>query len=201
MGSRRSRNLPLMYYEFGTGSGNTLQRAIASLRHHPGSGAVLFDSFEGLPEPKHAADKGVLWQEGQFAYSQDYIRSVIRMAGFPLDRVRFVPGFFEKSLTPELRAELSETPPAFVTIDVDFYYSTVEVLTWIAPLLASGTLFFFDDLHAYDCHPDYGQLRALNEFNRDNHEGQLVPHPSLGNRVYVYYRQNYEVGARDLPAA
>jgi hypothetical protein len=193
MASRRARNLPLVYFEFGTGSGNTLQRAIASLRDHPGSSIVLFDSFEGLPEPAHDADKHVLWEKGEFAFTQDYIRTIVRKAGFAVERVRFVPGFFEKSLTSELREDLAKTPPAFVTIDVDFYTSTVEVLTWIAPLLSSGTLIYFDDLHAFDCRPDYGQLRALNEFNAHNSEGQLVPHPILGNRIYVYYRKNYEI--------
>ncbi len=192
MAAQQRRQRPLNYYEFGTGSGSTLQRALGALRPYPQAGVFLFDSFAGLPAALDERDRSPYWKPGDFAFSEDYIRRLIRRNRFDLGRVHFVRGFFEQSLTPELREQLRAAPPAFVTIDVDYYSSTVTVLDFIKPLLASGTCVYFDDLGAFDCHPGFGQLRALLEFNRDNREGQLVLHPVLGNRIFVYYRNEYE---------
>jgi hypothetical protein len=187
------RQRPLAYYEFGTGSGNTLERAISVLRRWPQVRIFLFDSFEGLPRSDDRRDRLVGWNAGEFAFSEDYIHEVIRRAGFPLERVRTVKGFFNRSLTAELAAELRDVPPAFVTVDVDYYSSTKSVLDFLAPILASGATFYFDDLWSFDGHPDFGQLRALAEFNDQWKErGQLVPNSIFQNRIYTYFNRAYE---------
>jgi O-methyltransferase len=146
----------------------------------------------GLPAPESAADANVMWEKGSYAFSEDYVRRIAARAGFTGSRLRCVKGFYDRSLTPELQAELKASPPAFVTIDVDYYSSTRDVLAFLKPILASGCVVFFDDLWAFDGHPDYGQLKALNEFNAANRDGRLVPHQVLGDRMYSYYRLDYE---------
>jgi hypothetical protein len=190
----KARERPLVYWEFGTGSGNTLQRALSVLRGYHDARVVLFDSFQGLPPPEGAHDAHTTWKAGDFAYSRDYIEKVIAKNDFPLARVRFVEGFFEQSLTPALARELA--PPAFVTLDVDYYSSTRTALAFMAPILWSGCTLFFDDLWSFDGHPDMGQLKALNEFNADNERGQLVENTIFHDRIYSYFNWDYEFATR-----
>ena len=186
------RRRPLTYYEFGTGSGNTLQRAISVLRHIPGSRIYLFDSFAGLPPTADPRDALSGWNEGDFAFSEDYIRELILGSGFPLDRVKFHKGYFEQTLTSALFNELQSSPPAFVTVDVDYYSSTRTVLDFLMPMLVSGATFYFDDLWSFDGHPEYGQLKAIAEFNRLGTRGQLIPNPIFWNRIYTYCNHQFE---------
>lgn len=190
------RGRPLSYWEFGTGSGNTLQRALSVLGKFTDTNVVLFDSFEGLPEPTASHDAHVTWNAGDFAFSIDYIRCVVAKTRYPEERVRFVKGFFEQSLTPALADELRGRPPAFVTLDVDYYSSTKTVLAFLQPLLGSGCHLFFDDLWSFDGHPNFGQQKALNEFNAKNERGQLIPNPIFHNRIYSYFNWDYEFSQR-----
>lgn len=192
LNKHRERSRSLTYWEFGTGSGNTLQRALSVLGAYEDSQVVLFDSFCGLPAPQGAHDAHVTWKAGDFAFDVDYIRGIIRKCGFPLSRVRFVEGFFEDSLTPALADELRSVPPAFVTLDLDYYSSTKTALQFLQPLLASGCHVFFDDLWSFDGHPERGQLKALHEFNASNDRGQLVSNPIFTDRIYTYFNWQYE---------
>jgi hypothetical protein len=193
MARHRERGRPLAYYEFGTGSGNTLQRAISVLKGFPESRIVLFDSFQGLPATDNPKDKSRDWNKGAFAYPEHYIQQLIENSGVSMHRVRFVKGFFEHSLTPALAASLGDVPPSFVTVDVDYYSSTKTVLEFLRPMLWSGSTFYFDDLWSFDGHPEYGQLCAVNEFNgAPTARGQLVPNPVFQNRIYTYYNRDYE---------
>jgi hypothetical protein len=74
-----------------------------------------------------------------------------------------------------------------VMMDCDFYSSTKTVLEWIRPLLRDGTIFMFDDIWAFMGHPDFGELRAIREFNAKG-PGLLVPHYFGGptQQVYVF---------------
>jgi hypothetical protein len=172
-----------------------LQRALSVLRHFKKARAVLFDSFRGLPEPVDRADAHVTWHAEDFAFSSEYIRGVIKKARFPQERVRLVEGFYADTLTLSLAAELRPTPPAFVTLDVDYRSSTKAALDFLAPLLPSGCHVFFDDLWSFDGHPDYGQLKALNDWNSQNKRGQLVPSPIFHDRIYTYFNWHYEFAA------
>ena len=74
-----------------------------------------------------------------------------------------------------------------ITIDCDLYSSTATVLEWLRPLLRHGTLFYFDDIWAFLGHPEYGEMRAIAEFNAKA-AGLLVEHHfSQGSRrVWIY---------------
>lgn len=60
-------------------------------------------------------------------------------------------------------------------------------MEWIRPLLRDGTFFMFDDIWAFMGHPDFGELRAIREFN-DKGSALLVPNYFGGDtqQVYVY---------------
>lgn len=196
------------YYEFGVGRGRTMMRFLKALRLYcrlaeidPYSYSIFgFDSFEGLPPKESARDDHPGWHQQQFHYSVEQISvRVGEQLDISRSTVRFIKGFFKDSLTAELAAQLSAHPPSIVTIDVDYYSSTMTVLQWLSRFMSSGCLFYFDDLWAFYGHPEMGELGAINEFNRSG-VGYLVPYSELGTtvggRTYVFVRKDFEF-ARD----
>jgi hypothetical protein len=191
------------YYEFGVGWGGSLTTYFSALEKYCKSTGksiddflvYCFDSFSGLPASDHHADKFPTWREGDFANSIEVIRERLSRnpfsAGF--QNMHFVEGFFDKSLTKELQQKLAATPPQIITIDVDFYTSTKQVLDWLQPILMSGTYIYFDDIWAFHGHPDKGQLKAISEFNSRG-AGHLTPFPQAGlpSMAYLYARAEFE---------
>jgi len=113
----------------------------------------------------------------------------------PRDIYRLVEGFYENSLTDALRVELEAIKPSLIMMDSDLYSSTRTVLEWLRPLLRDGTIFMFDDIWAYQGHPNFGELRAIREFN-EKKEGLLVPHYYGGATQQVYlYTTGYQGAA------
>jgi Macrocin-O-methyltransferase (TylF) len=200
------------YYEFGVGRGRTMMRFLKALRLYCKLDGVdiysysifAFDSFEGLPPKESARDDHPGWYHRQFRYTVEEItRRVAPQIDVSRGTVRFIKGFFKDSLTAELAAELSSHPPSIVTIDIDYYSSTVTVLGWLARIMPSGCLFYFDDLWAFYGHPEMGELGAINEFNRGG-IGYLVPYTELGTtvggRTYVFVRKDFEYGRDEAVA-
>lgn len=194
--SRQGSNIPFgNYYEFGVYRGDTMltfHRALKAFsRTIPSKGMNVkmyaFDSFKGLPKMENSADKTTFWKEGQYACSQEEFLRVLKSKGADLKNVVCIPGYFEESLTPQMAASLVNDRPSIITIDCDFYTSAKVVLEWLRPLLRHGTLFYFDDIWSFCGHPDYGELKAIIEFNKKN-DGLIVEHHlGLGTkRVWVY---------------
>jgi Macrocin-O-methyltransferase (TylF) len=192
------------YYEFGTGWGGTLtgflQGATRFCKKHNFDirqiNIVLFDSFQGLPDPKSFEDENPEWEKGKFAYSKDYIINIIKENNFPLENVTFIEGFYEDTLNDKTMEILKKLPPpSIVTMDVDYYSSTMLALNYIHPLLNSGVAFFFDDLYSFFLHPEMGQVKAINEFNQKG-EGLLTPltHMNHCGRCYLYSSKIWEHG-------
>ncbi len=104
-------------------------------------------------------------------------------------------GFFDKSLTPELREsfEARGLRPSIVDLDVDYYSSTKQAMDWMLPLLSSGCVFYFDDYWAFHGHPDMGQVRFIREFNESG-EGHLVACDIFGreHQTYLFNRPTWE---------
>jgi Methyltransferase domain len=102
------------------------------------------DSFEGLPEAYEHLPAGT------------FATPVPALHG-----VRIVKGFFDKSLTAELAAEVGRVSLAH--IDVDLYESTRTVLGWLTPLLHPGSLLLFDEFAG----EDPAEARALAEWTEE----------------------------------
>jgi len=196
------------YYEFGLGAGNTFSqcyKTASSLARHLGYSnpgemglrMVGFDSFEGLPAPKEW-DRRVGWEKGTYACGRDTFISNMDAQHVPRDIYRLVEGFYENSLTDALRVEFDAIKPSLIMMDSDLHSSTRTVLEWLRPLLIDGTIFMFDDIWAYQGHPDFGELRAIREFN-ERKEGLLVPHYFGGatQQVYIYTTGYQGAGYQD----
>jgi O-methyltransferase len=185
------------YYEFGLLNGASFLRcyraltALAKDLGYPGVnefGVRLygFDSFEGLPEPGES-DRRTGWERGAMACGRDKFEEIMDRQRVPREAYHLIEGFYQNSLTAELRDSLKDNKPSLVMMDCDFYSSTKTVLEWIRPLLRDGTFFMFDDIWAFMGHPDFGELRAIREFNASG-PGLLVPHYFGGasQQVYVF---------------
>ena len=193
------------YYEFGLSAGESFSRCyktVSSLTRHLGYSnpaelgfkMVGFDSFEGLPVPKEW-DQRVGWEKGTYACGRDTFTKNMDAQRVPRDIYRLVEGFYENSLTDALRVELEAIKPSLIMMDSDLYSSTRTVLEWLRPLLRDGTIFMFDDIWAYQGHPNFGELRAIREFN-EKKEGLLVPHYYGGATQQVYlYTTGYQGAA------
>jgi len=191
------------YYEFGVGWGETLYAYFDALGRFCNDfkmdlndfNIFTFDSFEGLPENTNPADKHIGWEKGSMAFDLNEIKK--RISNHPIGKnvknIHFNKGFFSESLTTSLQKKLSKFPPGIVTVDVDYYSSTKDVLVWLRPILMSGALFYFDDIWSFHGNPNYGQLKAIHEFNAEK-DGFLTPFRNMGlaDQSYIYSNKVFE---------
>ena len=104
------------------------------------------DSFEGLPppDPKHHADAGDYHHRlKHLAVSLEEVKRNFDRYGLLDDRVRFLKGFFEKSLPG---APIG--PLALLRVDGDMYGSTMAVLEPLYPRVSAGGYVIIDDYDA-----------------------------------------------------
>lgn len=180
--------VPFNYYEFGTGEGNSLKAFLKALKQISKQFNVnldkfnifLFDSFEGLPEYNDPRNENPAWRKEQFKGTVEQIKSIIKKI-LPeiVSNVKFIKGYYEDTLTAELRNSLIDYPPSIVNIDVDYYQSAKTVLEWIYNLAQDGTIFYFDDIWEYLGNLSKGEYRAIDEFNKK--------HLKDGFQLYQFY--------------
>jgi hypothetical protein len=128
-----------------------------------------FDSFEGLPEIKTNVSEHSNWRAGSMAMSQQEFVDKILQHGIYADRVRCIPGWFDRSLTSGLQEEFQshEQPIALATVDCDLYESAVPVFRFIEPLLQDGSLIYIDDYYAgYRGSPRCGVAGAFHDYEK-----------------------------------
>ena len=154
------------YYEFGLFRGYTLLAAFRECERLGLHGMHLygFDSFRGLPDLDDQDSPDARFFSGQFAASRDRVEKDLTRRGIDWSRVELIEGFFEDSLTEELKASLPRKNAAVVLLDCDLYSSTATALRWVDDLLMPGSVLLFDDWASYDGREDVGQPRAFSEF-------------------------------------
>lgn len=167
------------YYEFGIWRGYCLwhaQRTADRLGIGDGMRFFGFDSFAGLPKPGDFDANGGRFVAGQFAATRAEVEGLLTEQGFDWRRGALFEGFFDRTLTPELKARHGFGPVRVAFVDCDLYASTVPVLSWIADLLRPGSIVMFDDWTVFGDGVGAGQPRAWDEF--------LVAHPGIRARPY-----------------
>jgi hypothetical protein len=126
-----------------------------------------FDSFAGLPEAKgiDVTPGQETWLgEGGFECSIEEVTSLMPRDAIESGRIRLVKGWFNESLTPELKVKHEMKAAAIVHIDCDFYESTVPALEFVTDLIQNGTVLIFDDWWMYYGRSDRGEQLAFNEW-------------------------------------
>jgi len=118
---------------------------LSLLAEHTRRKLYVFDSFQGLPEPKDEKEAYVKqdgesgqkyrFQAGQYRGTLDEVKNNVAQFG-NLDVCVFIPGFFSESLTA------FGVEPAFVFIDVDLVSSARDCIRVLWPLLKPGGYFF-----------------------------------------------------------
>lgn len=144
-------------YEFGVYTGGhmkELAREIKGFGHMWG-----FDSFTGVPEESTDATGkrhwvvNRKWSTGGFSASDRlgewnmtrlfaYLRKRIN---YP--KITFVQGYYNVSLTPELRRQHPFRPALLADLDCDLHVSTVQAMRWLLQekILVPGSLVRYDD--------------------------------------------------------
>jgi O-methyltransferase len=178
------------YLEFGVFRGDSLAAAWRGAVAGGLDGMRLFgfDSFEGLPEGRRAAEVG-RWAPGSMAAGEEAVRQNLTRLGVDLSRVTLVPGFFDEVLDDNLRQRFGLRRAAVVYLDADLYDSTLTALRWVTPLLATGTLLAVDDWFTFRTQPGAGARGAVMEWLRDDHGLTLVPFRSAGVNFEAFFVQ------------
>jgi hypothetical protein len=155
------------YFEFGCHGARTMRLAWDAFHALFDWTYVGFDSFAGLPEPA-GDDRSPVWQQGALATSEEEFVRLAVEHGMPREKLLTVPGFYDRSLTPELRDRLLPAGAAVVYVDCDLYASAVPVLEFVLPFLRRGTVIVFDDWFCFHGDPGKGEQRAFREL-RERH--------------------------------
>lgn len=124
---------------------------------------LLFDSFQGLPEPDRRVDASQRFQRGGWAASRTEVETLLAQCGV-LQRCEIYEGWFSQSL-PRLK---DDQQFCFAYVDADLYASTVDCLPHLWKRMASNSVAVFDDYH----HPSGGVRKALDEWVRET--GELI---------------------------
>jgi len=166
--------LPQTFFEFGCHSGRTFSSVVNASKYFKMENVKFFafDSFMGLPGTNDLDDG--YFQAGTFNTSRnDFINIVKGNTGVELSDSSIVEGYYSNSLTKQLQARMPAV--GFVHIDVDLYSSTVEVLSFLKPLLVEGSVVAFDDWYCFPGGKMQGERKAFSEFLTENPEFLVEP--------------------------
>lgn len=144
------------------------------------------DSFEGIPVNKRSADDPVDQWADRWAASLDEVQANIARFGLLDDKIEFVVGFFEDSLT-----QLSEERFAVIRLDSDSYESVETSLVHLYPLLSKTGVTIIDDWHLPGCRAAVLDYRAKHGIND--------PIMEYDANAYWVKQQEYGVPAGNAP--
>jgi O-methyltransferase len=112
------------------------------------------DSFEGLPRPITRVDSGL--EQGMMAVSLEEVQENFARYGLLDERVRFLKGYFNKTLPTAPIVKLS-----VLRADSDLYGSQMDVLNNLYPKLSVGGYAIIDDYFELA-----GCQRAIDEYRQ-----------------------------------
>lgn len=164
------------YMEFGAYNGSSFISAWHACRNalkNPVPGQKMsmqkmfaFDSFEGLPELTDDDEYGnyKVFEKGQYAFDEKSFLSRLKDNGVDLDYISTIPGYFDKTLTDDLKKKLNLEKAMIIHIDCDLFSSAVTVLGFIEDLIQDGSILLFDDYFCYKGHPEKGVRGAFRKW-------------------------------------
>jgi hypothetical protein len=169
------------YLEFGVYQGQTFSLAYHMAQIYRLRGNMrfyAFDSFRGLPAiegldltPLRPSD----FETGQYSCSRPQFFDILRANKVDLTRVTAIEGWFDHTLTPDLKRDLPIENAAVIWIDCDLYESTVPVLEFVSDYIHTGTVIIFDDWYAFRGDPGLGERAAFHHWLAQNPEISATP--------------------------
>jgi hypothetical protein len=169
--------------EFGVANGAGLLNICALARkvtETTGIGFQIagFDSGTGLPPPRDFRDHPEYYRQGDYPMNQEGLRRLLP------ENAELLLGEFEETIPAFLKRLPDSSPIGFVSIDVDYYWSTREALRIFAgppEKYLPTTNLYLDDLTAEGHNPWCGELLAVNEFSEENQERKICQFNFLRN--------------------
>ena len=158
------------YMEFGCHKARTFRMALSEARrkNFDFMNFWAFDSFEGMPEMKDNDTMDGHLQKGDLYTSLERFKELINAHGLYLDKINYVKGFYEDSLSNSLaQAFISKNiKSCIINIDCCIYQASSLVLDFIikADLLQDGSIIAFNNWNSYKANPNKGQRLAFREF-------------------------------------
>ena len=153
---------------------------------------VGFDTFDSLSDRRSEDVKPSRRGRHHSGDMEDLQRFLVpRFGDFLLAK-----GLFSDTLEKK-HSLLQEFPPIFVSVDCNYYSSTMDVLEQIIPeLTPHGCLFYFDDVALNYWSDKSGQMRAIAEVNSGTFGPniQLVEYPmTLETGLIQHYKRFYRL--------
>lgn len=163
------------FVECGSCNGGT-GAILANVAARDGRNVWLFDSFEGLPQPRSEDGERAKEWVGKCLGREEMVREVLARTGARTENVRIVKGWFEDTLRPSPTGAT-----ALLHLDADWYESTMQILESLYDRVVPGGYLVVDD---YGHWP--GCRRALDEFlSKRNLNPELTPSDNEG----VWFRK------------
>lgn len=184
----RTSSLRGDYFEFGLYRGSSFSVAHRLARRYrlaPDMRFFGFDSFQGLPEPAGVDGTGE-FRRGDFACSRAEVIATLERQGVDWARTHLVEGWYDRSLTAELKRRLAPGRVGVALVDCDLYESTVPVLRFLASQFQEGSILLFDDWNCFDRSDDRGERRAFREFLREHPRFVAEEWISFGRRGQAF---------------
>jgi hypothetical protein len=125
------------------GGASIFMRGVLVALGHSHRSVWLYDSFAGLPAPKHASDVGLTMYNDYLAVPLSEVRENFKHFGLLSEHVKFVRGFFADTLP---NAEVKQI--ALLRLDGDMYESTMIALESLYPKVSTGGYVVVDDYGA-----------------------------------------------------
>lgn len=175
------------YLEFGVchGASMACMHRVADSLELGGVRLVGFDSFAGLPPEADQPEEGPWWR-GYYRSERRFTEQFLTDAGVDWNRTTLIEGWFDDTLTEEVRQRHHLRKASVIMIDCDIYASARRALDFCAPLIAERAVILFDDWHADDLAArGLGEKRAFDQF--------LAANPDLAAERLPSYAKNAEV--------
>lgn len=131
-----------------------------------------FDTGEGMPPTNDNRDLPYIWQPGFFKMNFDKVNNSLKKASLILGNVsKTVPKFIKEN---------KPAPIGFISIDLDYYTSTIDALKILeqpSKYYLPRVFCYFDDIVGGDLelHSEFaGELLAIKEFNEKSKDKKIA---------------------------
>jgi hypothetical protein len=160
-----------------------------------------FDTGKGLPPPRDYRDHPEIYREGDCPMDVGTITKSLP------ENTKLILGDIAET-TSEFLSNLSpDEPIGYVVIDVDYYFSTKDVLETFKSSPEKYlpiTIVYLDDIHHEPDNSYCGELLAVREFNEEENFRKIEHHPFFENsRIFKradWIKHIYRLHVLDHPS-
>jgi hypothetical protein len=146
-----------------------------------------FDTGKGMPKPTSYKDHPECYQEGDFPMDFEQLQKSLD------SNTKLIIGNIDETLPKFLNQNFNECPIAFISIDVDYYSSSVQALKILemdANQYLSRVIIYLDDLQDESHNSWCGELAAVNEFS-EKHDYRKIERHTFIRSYRVFQRARW----------